>query len=132
MTATNENRRAERFELQLSCRVSSPGRAFHEKSGMTRNISRSGVLVLFDDHETTEAPPEVGDPIRITLNLPHNRRWSRRCLDCVATVVRVNGLDRGVCEVGCEIVRIRVREVDAYHGRTPAPALELGSLGLVQ
>lgn len=132
MTSPNENRRSKRFDLRLSCRVSLRGRIVQEASGVTRNISRSGILVLVDEQEAMEAPPAVGDPVRITMDLPFNQRWSRRCLDCVATVVRVTGLERGACEVGCEIVRMRVREVEACHTPTPAASLQLGNLGLLQ
>jgi hypothetical protein len=57
-------------------------------SGVTLNMSRSGVLVSLDEEGSPQPMPVVGQPARITLQLPESPSPQRRCIECVGHVVR--------------------------------------------
>jgi hypothetical protein len=86
---TLDARRATRFDVQLTCRVSSPLQNFSRLSGVTLNMSRCGLLATFEEAAPLEPMPAIGQPARIILELPQSRSVPRRCLECLARVVRV-------------------------------------------
>jgi len=106
-----DQRHATRFDLQLRCRVFSPFRAFSDFSGVTANLSRTGVLVRMDAAEPDQRTPTVGDAARIVLELPGNAAVAPKCLDCEATVVRADALRKGSWEYGFRIRRIQFRDL---------------------
>lgn len=84
VTAGVDRRRARRFSLQLTCQVSSTG--LDQKCGITRDMSRSGLSVVFSD----DAPlPCARERVRIAVDLPHHPQVSPRFLVCMAETVRV-------------------------------------------
>ena len=93
----------------MQCRVSSSQRGFDDTLGVTRNISRSGLLILFENESST-LPVGVGDPVHIVLDLPESRHLTPRCLDCMATAVRVERPAEGAFEIAFQIVRTKVRD----------------------
>ena len=86
---TSDLRRGERYPVQLVCRISSPLEAFGDLSGVTLNMSRSGLLVSLDEAGSPQPMPVVGQSARITLQLPRSPGPQRRCIECVGHVVRL-------------------------------------------
>lgn len=81
-------RRDTRYDVQLGCRVFSPLPSFSELVGVTLNMSRSGLLAVFGEAESSDAVP-VGTPVRIAVELPGSRGKSTRCIECLGRVARV-------------------------------------------
>lgn len=81
-------RQSPRIDIRLQCRISSPGTRV--SSGMyTENISRSGILVVWNA-EAGAAPPPVGQLITVEIELPAHHGFGRKCIHCQAVVVRVS------------------------------------------
>jgi hypothetical protein len=79
-------RRGKRYEVRLACRVESLSGVSVKLSGVTLNVSRSGLLASFD---ATDAPtPQVGQTARILLELPQAADIGNRCVECGGRVVR--------------------------------------------
>lgn len=81
-------RRGTRYEVQLPCQVYSPARVFGNLSGVTLNISRSGLLLALEEAESPAHLPQVGHAARIVLELPRAAS-GRRYVECLGRVVRV-------------------------------------------
>ena len=92
-------RRDTRYAVQLSCRVSSPLQSFNALSGVTLNMSRSGLLAVFGEAGGLVPAPLVGTPVRITVELPGAPGKSPRVLECLGRVARV-GDDTSLRQVG--------------------------------
>jgi len=82
-----EQRRTRRFKLQLPLSITRAGAERVTLSGLTRNISSSGVLF------TTEREPDLGGPIEyiITLNHDGSQPVNLRCIGKVLRTERMNG-----------------------------------------
>jgi len=52
-------------------------------------MSRSGLLVALDEAGPLRPMPQVGQPARITLQLPPTPSSQRRCIECAGHVVRL-------------------------------------------
>ena len=87
--AIPDARRGKRFQVQLPCEVSSPSRVFGNLSGVTQNMSRSGVLAAFRNTEISRPMPRVGDVARIVVELPLDAALGRRCVEGLGYVVRM-------------------------------------------
>ncbi|HSW51349.1 MAG TPA: hypothetical protein VLH09_14285, partial [Bryobacteraceae bacterium] len=72
------------------------------------NISRSGILMEFDS-AGIPAHLKAGDPVRAAIDLPRHPLFSARCLECAATVVRLDAAPLRT-QVAVSIGRICVRE----------------------
>jgi len=107
-------RRGVRYVVELPCQVFSPLRAFANLTGVTQNMSRSGLLLALQQADTPPRLPEVGQAARIVLELPRAAA-ERRCVECLGRVVRV---DRDSTSVAFEFRRYQ------FTGAPP-----LGSLG---
>jgi hypothetical protein len=83
-------RRDTRYEVQLSCRISSPLRSFSEVAGVTLNMSRSGLLAVFGEAGSSDVSPLVGTPVRIRVELPGPSGKPSRCVECLGRVARVS------------------------------------------
>ncbi|HSW49852.1 MAG TPA: PilZ domain-containing protein [Bryobacteraceae bacterium] len=94
-------RRGVRYDVRLQCQVFSPTRVFEELTGVTQNMSRSGLLLALEQTESTARLPEVGQAARIVLELPRSAP-ERRCVECLGRVVRV---DRDLPSVAFEFRR---------------------------
>ena len=83
-------RRDTRYEVQLSCRIFSPQPSFSELTGVTMNMSRTGLLAVFGEVGWPDASPSVGTPVRITVELPGSGGKSARNIECLGRVVRIS------------------------------------------
>lgn len=106
MIKEDDRRRGQRFRMRLNCRVSFPRNALETLSGITRDVSRSGLLILLEDSEPSTAPA-VGDMARVMVELPQSAESSPRCLDCVARVLRIDETENGTRTIAFEVRRMR-------------------------
>ena len=83
-----EQRRTRRFSLQLPLSVTRAGAQRVTVSGVTRNISSSGVLF------TSEGEPDLVGPIEYIIALNHESTQAVN-LRCVGKVVRAERLENG-------------------------------------
>jgi|SRR5579863_9902034 len=81
-----EQRRTRRFKLQLPLSITRAGAERVTLSGLTRNISSSGVLF------TTEREPDLGGPIEYVITLNHDGPQSVN-LRCIGKVLRTERTD---------------------------------------
>ena len=85
-----ELRRDTRYEVQLSCRIFSPLPSFSELTGVTLNMSRSGMLAVFGEAGSSGEGPSVGTPVRIAVELPGTSGKAARYIECLGRVARVS------------------------------------------
>ena len=81
-----EQRRTRRFKLQLPLSITRAGAERVTFSGLTRNISSSGVLF------TTEREPDLGGPIEYIITLNHDGPQNVN-LRCIGKVLRAERMD---------------------------------------
>jgi len=105
-----ERRRGRRFALRLSCRLSPVSMKKADFAGTVINISRSGILMALDSAEipTVVRPDDV---VRVVIDLPRHPSFSPRCLECIATVVRLVVVQTQT-QVAVQIGRTRVTDRD--------------------
>ncbi|MFB3776632.1 MAG: PilZ domain-containing protein [Bryobacteraceae bacterium] len=84
-----DSRRGVRYEVRLQCQVYSPAKVFEDLTGVTQNMSRTGVLLSLEQTNASARLPEVGQAARIVLELPRSAP-ERRCVECLGRVVRVD------------------------------------------
>jgi hypothetical protein len=104
---------------------------FGELSGITSDISRSGMLIQFKNSGPSKAGPHVGDPARIVLDLPRGQNFPARCLDCVATVVRVTAPAIGPRLLAFQFRRIRIRNSSQAPSALTASAPEFAGCSYI-
>ena len=101
-----EQRRTRRFKLHLPLSITRAGAERVALTGLTDNISSSGVLF------TTEGEPEIGGPIEyiITLNSEGAQAVNLRCIGKILRSEAQNQVSRG-CQVAVTLERYEfVRE----------------------
>ena len=98
-------------------------------AGAVINISRSGILVGLDSAQISGLlrPDEV---VRVVVDLPRHPLFAPRCLDCLATVVRVV-VPMTQTQVAVEIKRIRVSDQNV-RGNSTSDWFSAPIRGLIQ
>ena len=86
-------RETPRIDVKLNCRVSSPRVWSNGFVGVTENISRSGLLLLWNEKEHDGRLPRVGDLITMDIELPVHHDFPTKCIHCQGTVVRVSAME---------------------------------------
>lgn len=109
-----DRRRRRRYEMRQECRVSSPELRFEALSGITRDVSRSGALVMFRGQPASAGRMQVGQRARLMLELPRHTNFPPRCLECKATVVRIDIAGKDRFSVSFKIQRMRVCNRDGH------------------
>jgi hypothetical protein len=85
--------------------------------GVTANISRGGLLVLWNRKEEARLP-RLGELMELEVELPANHSFGRKCLYCQATAVRIASLDGGCTTVAFQIHQMKFRS--SAHARSGA------------
>ncbi len=84
------DRRADpRIDVTLRCHALFAGSKSRIYVGLTQNISRSGLLLTWDENLAASTLPSLGDPLTVEIELPANRSFGSRCMRCEAVVTRV-------------------------------------------
>lgn len=86
-------RQSPRIDIRLQCQVTARGMDI-SCSMMTENISRSGILVVWNTGKEAQVP-EVGQLVTVEIELPAHHGFGRKCIHCQASVVRVSYPERG-------------------------------------
>jgi hypothetical protein len=85
------NRRSnERIEMKLPCMLTFPGEWGTAIPGVTANMHRDGLLVSCDPRAVLGELPKVGTKGKVQVELPANPQFTRKCIVCDTTLVRVN------------------------------------------
>ena len=129
-TRAKDRRHGFRYKLQLTCRVSGLGEDSTQFAGTTKNVSRSGMLVVFEG-DPPESLLQIGSTMRILLDLPRSPTFAPRCLECMTTVARVAEKEKDHCSIAFRIHRIQVRQLDDQ-GEIQAEVFPDVSPGLIQ
>jgi hypothetical protein len=115
--ASEERRRERRFSLELSCRVCLASTERVEFAGTVINISRSGVLVGVDSAQISGLLRPDG-AVRVVIDLPRHPSFSPRCLECIATVVRIVAA-KAQTQVAFEVGQMQVKVQNTEVFSTP-------------
>ncbi len=107
-----DRRQAQRHDVERPCRVMLESKQEAE-TGVTRNISRSGMLVRFPEVELAGALPEVGEEARVVIDLPPSEHYSPRVLECYARVVRTSAPAGEDQALALEVIRMQIRDAEA-------------------
>lgn len=97
-----------RLELQLPCHLPALRGKSRVLVGVTANISRGGLLVLWNPKEAARLP-RLGELMDLEVELPANHSYGRKCLYCQATAVRIAALDGGRTTVAFQIHQMKFR-----------------------
>jgi hypothetical protein len=106
-----------RLELQLPCHIPASRGRSRVLVGVTANISRGGLLVLWNSKEAARVP-KLGELVELEVELPANHSFGRKCLYCQATAVRVASVDGGCTTVAFQIHQMKFRS--SAHARPGA------------
>lgn len=85
-----------------------PGCKGHVAIGRTLNISRSGVLVVWERFQLFPEIPSLGTTLKLDLELPPNR-YGRRYLRCAGRIVRVHAAQGRNPHIAVSIEQIEFR-----------------------
>lgn len=111
-----------RIDIRLRCRISSAGICSRVLM-YTENLSRSGMLVLWD------APilPRPGQFVTVEVELPVHHGFGRKCILCQAEVVRATRGAGGEARVALSVNYMKFR---AYQEKVAAMQLESAEAGV--
>jgi hypothetical protein len=107
------NRRSnERIEMKLPCQLTFPGEWASAVPGTTANMHRDGVLVSCDPRNLQGEMPKVGSKGKIQVELPPNPAFSRKCIVCDTTLVRIESVDESETQFAMRIATVAFRDLD--------------------
>ncbi len=78
-----------RVEIRLPCHVSPLSGKSRFFVGVTENMSRSGILVLWNARALSKLP-QPGELLALEIELPASHTFGRRCIHCQVTAVRIS------------------------------------------
>ena len=81
-----DRRTTSRLDVELKCCVGSTRVVARPYKAVTKNVSRSGMLMRWD---LGVPVPLVGRKLTVDLELPENSDFGPRVMQCRATVVRI-------------------------------------------
>ena len=106
------NRRSnERIEMKLPCQLTFPAPWGPAVAGFTANMHRDGVLVSCDPADLQGEMPKVGAKGKIQVELPPNPMFSRKCIVCETTLVRVDLLGADEAQFAMRIGSVAFRDL---------------------
>ncbi|HWQ55776.1 MAG TPA: PilZ domain-containing protein [Bryobacteraceae bacterium] len=115
-------RQSPRIDIRLQCQVTSQG-LDGPATMLTENISRTGILVVWDASPGKGAP-EVGQLVTVEIELPAHHGFGRKCIHCQAVVVRVRQPEEGFPRVALNVNYMKFRafrdDISTAQGYTPA------------
>jgi hypothetical protein len=74
-------------------------------------MHRDGVLICCDPRNLKDAMPAVGSQARIQVELPPNPQFSRKCIVCDTTLVRVSVLGETETQFAMRIGSVAFRDL---------------------
>ncbi len=92
----------------------------------TENISRSGLLVVWDPVESGAALPRLGQMATVEIELPAYHGFGRKCIHCQGEVVRVAASGQDLPRVALSVNYMKFR---AFREKIAALQLETAEVG---
>lgn len=106
------NRRSnERIEMKLPCHLTFPSEWGSPVTGVTANMHRDGVLVSCNPQNLKGAMPNVGAKGRVQVELPANPAFTRKCIICDTTLVRVVTVDETETQFAMRIATVAFKDL---------------------
>jgi hypothetical protein len=106
------NRRSnERIAMKLPCQLTFPSQWDSAVPGVTANMHRDGVLVSCDPRNLHGEMPKVGAKGKVQVELPPNPAFSRKCIVCDTTLVRVSVLGEAETQFAMRIATVSFRDL---------------------
>jgi hypothetical protein len=110
-TNTMNRRSNERIEMKLPCTLTFPAEWGASVPGVTANMHRDGVLISCDPRDLRYEMPKVGSKGKIQVELPPNPLFSRKCIVCDTTLVRVKVLGQAETQFAMRIASVAFRDL---------------------
>jgi hypothetical protein len=108
------NRRSnERIEMKLPCMLAFPGEWKAAVHGITANMHRDGLLISCDAASLQGDMPKPGAKGRVQVELPPNPAFSRKCVICDTTLVRIKDGAPGETQFAMRIGSVVFRDLTA-------------------
>jgi hypothetical protein len=101
--------------MKLPCLLTFPAEWGATVSGRTANMHRDGVLVSCDPRDLHDEMPKVGSRGKVQVELPSNPAFSRKCIVCDTTLVRVNVIGEGETQFAMRIGSVTFRDLTPDH-----------------
>jgi len=120
-------RETPRIDVKLKCHVSSPRVWSNGFVGVTENISRSGLLLLWNGLQNGSRLPRVGDLITMDIELPVHHDFPTKCIHCQGTVVRVSVTENQAPRVALSVNYMKFRDYGRDVTKVQDLEAELGS-----
>ena len=106
------NRRSnERIEMKLPCQLTFPAEWESAVPGVTANMHRDGVLISCDPRNLRGELPKVGSKGKVQVELPVNPAFSRKCIVCDTTLVRIDLLGEAETQFAMRIGSVAFRDL---------------------
>jgi hypothetical protein len=106
------NRRSnERIEMKLPCQLTFPANWESPVPGVTANMHRDGVLISCDPRNLQGEMPKVGSKGKVQVELPPNPQFSRKCIVCDTTLVRVESIGESETQFAMRIATVAFRDL---------------------
>jgi hypothetical protein len=107
-----DRRQETRHAVERPCRVALESPPLDELTGVTTNVSRSGMLVRFPDFTPLGELPRIGEQARVVIDLPPSAKYAPRTLECFVRVVRAEGSGGDPLALAFEVQRMQIRDRD--------------------
>ena len=121
-------RETPRIDVKLKCHVTSPRVWSNGFVGVTENISRSGLLLLWNGKQSGNSRlPRVGDLITMDIELPVHHDFPTKCIHCQGTVVRVSVTENQAPHVALSVNYMKFRDYGGPAAAVQDIEAELGS-----
>lgn len=121
-------RETPRIDVKLNCHVSSPRVWSNGFAAVTENISRCGLLLLWNGTIAESRLPRVGDLITMDIELPANHDFPTKCIHCQGTVVRVSSNETAEPRVALSVNYMKFKDYGRRVTNVRDIETQLGSL----
>lgn len=122
------NRRSnERIEMKLPCQLTFPAQWESAVPGVTANMHRDGVLISCDPRNLQGELPKIGSKGKVQVELPPNPAFSRKCIVCDTTLVRVEVLGDAETQFAMRIGSVSFRDLSPDTANLFAMSTEISS-----
>jgi len=107
-----DRRQETRHAVERPCRIALESPPLDELTGVTTNLSRSGMLVRLSDFTMLGELPKIGEQARVVIDLPPSAKFAPRTLECFVRVVRAEESPGDAPALAFEVQRMQIRDRD--------------------
>ncbi len=111
-----DRRQEPRHAVERPCRIALESPPSDELTGVTTNLSRSGMLVRVAPLTMLGELPRIGEQARVVIDLPPSEKFAPRTLECFVRVVRAEGSADDAPALAFEVQRMHIRDRDEREG----------------